>query len=433
MKLNVPINEIIQKYQELKTLTKTAKFYNVNIETIRILFKKNNITYTKQLVYDVDHDFFRRDTPETFYWAGFLAADRNIDSTKPRISLKLASKDISHLEKYKISLKTNAPIVNSIRSDERIEFKKEFYYQSAVRFTSRQIVKDLKNFNIVPAKSLTYTFPTHLENNPNIRYFIAGLIDGDGSIFQENNSSRISLYGTKHCVESAFNHLIKKLNIYPSQLQERKPTLYAQSCSNLEDNIKIIHYIYDGCPVFLDRKKAAADIILNQKPRKIEVTKEELELLLDKYKQFQNVEKFKLMAADLHMSTIVLRRRLKEFGLFKKQIIENKLIEILGPTRLKEEFELLGSVRLIAEKYNLADLTVQRALNKLNIDWRINEHLTISKVDLQEIYNKLGSIRKIAKELGVDKTKVKYRMDKFGIPYNKTPRNQFGDFKKKKL
>src|SRR5215469_6517846 len=78
-------------YQEEQTLMNVAKRLNISLESIRKYFIKNNIDYEKQLVYDVDHDFFGRDNEQSFYWAGFCAADLGIDKVKPRLKLGLAT------------------------------------------------------------------------------------------------------------------------------------------------------------------------------------------------------------------------------------------------------------------------------------------------------------------------------------------------------
>jgi hypothetical protein len=63
--------------------------------------------------YDLDHDFFSNDTEESFYVAGFLAADgwkihRSLNSYV--IGLSLAAKDVDHLKIIRDLMKCTSPI-----------------------------------------------------------------------------------------------------------------------------------------------------------------------------------------------------------------------------------------------------------------------------------------------------------------------------------
>ena len=211
-------------------------------------------------IYDCNDHFFSEDNEKSFYWAGFIAADGNIEKYKPRLTISLSSIDRQHLEKFKNDLSFSGKIFDIIREDKRINFNKK-YNSSYIRITSRQIINDLSRFNITSNKSKTYQFPEHLSDNKNIRHFIRGIIDGDGWIYKNVGSSTIGLSGTLSCVNFIFNFLKDKLQINNGIIFERKDGLNIMRFTKTKDNTKIVNYLYDGANMFLDRKEIIAEQI----------------------------------------------------------------------------------------------------------------------------------------------------------------------------
>ena len=86
--------------------------------------------------------------------------------------------------------------------------------------TSKEIFDDLSRFNIVPRKSLIYTFPEWLINHKYVNHFMRGYFDGDGSFYVINKNKEtpqvgFSLRGTQDFLKtyrSIFesNHLVKE-------------------------------------------------------------------------------------------------------------------------------------------------------------------------------------------------------------------------------
>lgn len=217
--------------------------------------------------YYVNDNFFDEYTEKSMYWAGFLAADGNIDKNKSRIAVKLKLTDKNHLEKFKFDLDCNAPIIELTRTDNRPAFKTGTYHSANFRFTSKNIKNKLnENFLITPAKSKTLEFPMHIKDHPLINHFIRGVIDGDGSIFVRGNHGIISLCGTRHMVENIFYHLISicKLDITSGDVGARKDGLWVFNFKNLDQIKPILKYLeYDKDLIALDRKKEKALQILN--------------------------------------------------------------------------------------------------------------------------------------------------------------------------
>ncbi|MFC3986479.1 hypothetical protein [Streptosporangium jomthongense] len=115
-----------------------------------------------------DLGFFDHFTPESTYWAGFLAADGCVRSTRATVSLRLAAVDFNHVEKFRQAVHYNGEV--------KISGSAAYLHVNGPRWVSALS----RNFNVTPRKSLTYTLPKlPLDVLP---HFTRGIIDGDGSI-----------------------------------------------------------------------------------------------------------------------------------------------------------------------------------------------------------------------------------------------------------
>lgn len=181
------------------------------------------------------------------YWAGFLAADGNVDSKK-RVRLMLKYDDITHLEKFK----------ELIGSTHTISSNTDKYNRCSFEFTNTKIWQDLQdNFYIIPNKTNKLKLPEHLGNN--MVHYIRGYFDGDGSIcesFSNKNSITSSIYATfcSGCVEyanSLFSYLNKELGVQGhNQVFENKN----QIKYNTNDAKTLLSWMYKDSNVYLDRK-----------------------------------------------------------------------------------------------------------------------------------------------------------------------------------
>ena len=171
---------------------------------------KSKFTARVERKFEVNDSYFSTINNENSYYAGFIAADGNIDTKNSKLTIGLSSKDKTFLETFLSNLDSTYTVKDSI--------SKEQYECSTIYITSKQICKDLySNFNIYPNKSLTLT-PPNLENEF-LDCFIMGLIDGDGTIGYSARkegtqpSFYISVVGTKEMIElvkNRFEFILKK-------------------------------------------------------------------------------------------------------------------------------------------------------------------------------------------------------------------------------
>ncbi len=114
------------------------------------------------------HDYFAAvASAEQAYILGLLAADGNVSSEHPRVSIGLQAKD-THLVEY---------VRDRLNPGASLSRKKDGY--ASLQVTSQQMVADLARFGVVPRKSRILGWPANLGFL--LRPFLLGYFDGDGS------------------------------------------------------------------------------------------------------------------------------------------------------------------------------------------------------------------------------------------------------------
>lgn len=152
--------------------------------------KRKNRKYKK---YSWNKDSFIIDSPEKYYWLGFIAADGYVQKSGLRIDLKEI--DASHLIKFKNFTEYNGEIKYHTNN-----LKCKACYLDLHDVNLKNIFSE---YNIVQNKSLSFVIPEEKIPQEFLIDFCRGLIDGDGCI-RINNHQQISLSfcsGNKICVE----------------------------------------------------------------------------------------------------------------------------------------------------------------------------------------------------------------------------------------
>lgn len=116
------------------------------------------------------------ETNETYYWLGFIAADGHIHDNK-RLKIGLSNYDYEHLEKFSKYIGINEPNVRITNNG---------YEECYVSIQDGIISEFAKKFNIVSNKTIEPIKLPKISDNLFLSY-IAGYIDGDGSIGNLHN------------------------------------------------------------------------------------------------------------------------------------------------------------------------------------------------------------------------------------------------------
>ncbi len=180
--------------------------------------------------YSHNKNYFTVPNVENSYWAGFLAADGCIthDRKRPKLSIGLSRKDDDHLELFKGAIQYTGMVkYYTAKCDNKV------YPTAHLALCGvDQVASDLKqNFCITPRKSLTLQPPLQLDNLRHIIAFIAGYIDGDGSIYTPSDrhcDTSISLVGTKDILQWIAGYVDV---LCPSSYHSNTPSAKPKACS----------------------------------------------------------------------------------------------------------------------------------------------------------------------------------------------------------
>lgn len=181
-------DKICYQYQEEgQTLTFLARFYHCRDEAIRAVLLKNNIPIKRKGLSKnrlLKEDFFDIiDTEEKAYFLGLMFADGNVSLDKkrsPMISISLKASDIKILQDFREILNMHS----NLRYD-----KRKNKDCAILSFRSAHMAETLSKYGIIPNK----TYKTkHLPqiSSEFLHHFLRGLVDGDGSIYQEGKSKK---------------------------------------------------------------------------------------------------------------------------------------------------------------------------------------------------------------------------------------------------
>lgn len=240
-----------------KSSKEISEILNCTIKTVNdvlVEIKRNENNY-------YDESYFEKiDSRNKAYWLGFLYADgcivENIKANKKSksytVELGLASIDEYHIERFKISLSTNAEI--------KRRFIKGKYESSRICICNKKIAQDLINLGCTPRKSLTLKFPNcEIVPNEYIKDFIRGYFDGDGCVYVKDDLSKcsVSFLGTYDFLNELSDILEKELGLIKPKITKKNGQnaneVYWYGFSNLKT---IYDYLYEGSDlIYLPRKR----------------------------------------------------------------------------------------------------------------------------------------------------------------------------------
>lgn len=194
--------------------------------------------------YPVNHNFFKKWSPEMAYVLGFFFSDGYVSSDRQVASIHLSQKDHYILER-----------INSI-----IESNRQVYVHSKssyLKIDSQTLANDLVKLGCTPRKSQTLKFPS-LKNNF-LSHFVRGYFDGDGSIhFNKPNTIKVSFVSTKEFLEEMQLRISKILRTKSNPINKVKSVWNVYYYG--DDARKLCDWMYKNSKnLYLKRKKDKYD------------------------------------------------------------------------------------------------------------------------------------------------------------------------------
>lgn len=233
----------------IKNISKT---FHVSESRIYTRFKKANLKTINLRKNIIQEDFFSKNNPQSFYWAGFIAADGCIyvkDNKYKQLRIELSSKDYEHLLKFKKAICFTGDIYLTKRKS------------SLMVINSKNIFNDLSRFGIVQNKTLIYEIPMDILSNKHINHFLRGYFDGDGCLSRSLSKNEyisqmnFNVVGTKKFINQFSYILEKECNIGVKQARNVK-NIFSLSFggNNIVKNITDFLYKQSNDNIRLNRK-----------------------------------------------------------------------------------------------------------------------------------------------------------------------------------
>ena len=243
--------------------TKIAKIVGLSEQTVsKILKKKFNFKSIHGKIqkeqYTIDQTFFDDiNTEEKAYWLGFIFADGSIKISSEHskgLSIELSSIDKQHLEKFKNSINSNAPIRH--RKNRNI---------SLITVFNLHLVNKLIDMGCVKNKTINGNIPINLliKDKKYIKGFLRGFCDGDGYI--DKKRYRIVYTIKSKLVANQICLLLNELNI-SFNIKENHHRYFRVYCENKINFFKFLTAVYKNSDIYLDRKYAIYKNRISSRP-----------------------------------------------------------------------------------------------------------------------------------------------------------------------
>lgn len=206
--------------------------------------------YHNELKFD-NTVFDKIDTEEKAYWLGFLYADGCVSKNSNIVSIGLKNSDKSHLEKFRLFLKSKSNVSECI-----VNTNNKSYKTCRFQVCDKHFRESLVKLGCVPEKSLILKFPqlSIFSNKELIYDFIRGYVDGDGCLtFSRCGRLELSILGTKEFLEgicNIFENRFKSIH----KIKRLKTNVYKISnCGENADYVTSI--LYRNANIYLERKR----------------------------------------------------------------------------------------------------------------------------------------------------------------------------------
>jgi intein-encoded DNA endonuclease-like protein len=251
---------VVNSYENGDRLYKIHEITKVPYRKILNIIKSRDIQLTGNRWYKYNKNFFDIvDTEEKAYWLGFIYADGGVYSDGGKINtltIKLAKKDVKHLEKLKSTLGATNPIKFRTVTKCMPNGKVGTFYSAMLRFTSKHIFETMCKHGCVPNKSLVTEFPSN-GTIPEwlVCHFIRGYFDGDGciTINKKNNQPHFSILGSRNFLLAIQSIFVNARGLSLTKLS--KPSaIHRMSYGGRLNCLAIRDYLYKDATIYLDRK-----------------------------------------------------------------------------------------------------------------------------------------------------------------------------------
>ena len=191
---NVPINDILNKFDDGMSVSKLAIEYGYSITGMSNLLKRNSrIVLKPEDISTNDWSFIESNRQLFLYWLGWMLSDGCIHHRKRDGRSRGITAYLTTIESDKFILEFFRDIINKNQ-----KLKTQHNVSRLDLSMPRKIAIDLEDYGLIPAKSLILK-PTEKLNDLSRSEFmqlLVGYIEGDGSVGIKRLKSRKNVYNT---------------------------------------------------------------------------------------------------------------------------------------------------------------------------------------------------------------------------------------------
>lgn len=248
------IKEIKRMYDNNYSLSAIGKNFNCSKEVIKRILLENNYYNENRICkkYFLNDSYFSKiDTEEKAYWLGFIAADGCVyqrDKGGSILSFNLNIRDKNHLEKFLKAIDSSAII-----KERKGSGFGENTTIAHLEINSTLMVKNLKEYGIIPKKSLVLKPPIGKIEEKYYLSYIKGYFDGDGSIYESSTNFVIGFCGTYEMLKWIKNQLSLN-NKLEKRFNDNKNSFYFR-IGGTHKVLETLQKFYFTSKISLDRKE----------------------------------------------------------------------------------------------------------------------------------------------------------------------------------
>lgn len=155
--------------------------------------------------YTLDLTNIKKESSAKYYWLGFIAGDGNIAKKEARLRIELKIDDIEHLKKFNDFMGSNTPLIERINN--------VGCHSVCLTINSAELKRYLSQYNLVPAKTISFTIPEDKIPEEYIYDFIRGLHDSDGNLSFRNKDCSKPIFQFVSANLECANQIKRILNI----------------------------------------------------------------------------------------------------------------------------------------------------------------------------------------------------------------------------
>lgn len=243
-RLKMDDQQVVRLYWEGLSSRQIAKALGISKPTVLKRLREANVERRPNRRRFFNEEAFSDFTPESCYWAGFLAADGWIDKQQTTVSVELAIKDRDHLVKLCEFLGADLEMVTERDKKQPWGTISRF---CAVHFCSMRLAKMLdENFNIMPTKSKILKPPLLIPERMT-SHFVRGYFDGDGWFSWNHGSLKWGVCsGSYKFLAWLRQTTCAAIHVQEPSLQQKSTSVYVMEFHGRQQIPKVVKWLYAG-------------------------------------------------------------------------------------------------------------------------------------------------------------------------------------------